>query len=454
MATTSSNTSPKNQQKTRALFDKALQYIPYGVNSNFRYWGDDRTPVIARGQGSHIWDADDNRYIDYRLGFGPIILGHAHPEVTRKVCEAIQNGTTFAFTTPYEIELAERFTRMTGMDQVRLSSTGTEATMHALRIARAYTGRERFIKFEGQYHGNYDYVMYSTPSVDVEKLGPRSHPRRVKGTEGMPNAIRNYMISLPYNDFEMVEKAVIEYGDEIAAIMVEPIMGNVAGVMPQAGWLQHLRRLCDEHGIVLIFDEVKTGFRIARGGAQEYFGVKADLAAYAKAMGNGFPVSAIAGKEAIMAVVEPGKVAHGGTYCGNVVAAAAATATLEIIETQPIIENIFARGQELMTGMDQILTRAGIAHVVTGVPSMFSLLVGRDQTPTDYRSYCANDFELSTHLLEGLIDRGIMIDDDPREPWFMCAAHSAEDVAETLNAFEDATKALGVQATKPLARAA
>lgn len=454
MATTSSNTSPKNQQKTRALFDKALQYIPYGVNSNFRYWGYDRTPVIARGLGSHIWDADDNRYIDYRLGFGPIILGHAHPEVTRKVCEAIQNGTTFAFTTPYEIELAERFTRMTGMDQVRLSSTGTEATMHALRIARAYTGRERFIKFEGQYHGNYDYVMYSTPSVDVEKLGPRSHPRRVKGTEGMPNAIRNYMISLPYNDFEMVEKAVIEYGDEIAAIMVEPIMGNVAGVMPQEGWLQHLRRLCDEHGIVLIFDEVKTGFRIARGGAQEYFGVKADLAAYAKAMGNGFPVSAIAGKEAIMAVVEPGKVAHGGTYCGNVVAAAAATATLEIIETQPIIENIFARGQELMTGMDQILTRAGIAHVVTGVPSMFSLLVGRDQTPTDYRSYCANDFELSTQLLEGLIDRGIMIDDDPREPWFMCAAHGAEDVAETLNAFEDATKALGVQATKPLARAA
>jgi len=262
------------------------------------------------------------------------------------------------------------------------------------------------------------------------------------------------MISLPYNDFEMVEKAVHEYGDEVAAIMVEPIMGNVAGVMPQAGWLQHLRRLCDEHGILLLFDEVKTGFRIARGGAQEYFGVKADLAAYAKAMGNGFPVSAIAGKDAIMAVVEPGKVAHGGTYCGNVVAASAAAATLEIIETQPIIENIFARGQELMTGMDQILTRAGIAHVVTGVPSMFSLLVGRDQTPTDYRTYCANDFELSAQLLEGLFDRGIMIDDDPREPWFMCAAHSADDVAETLNAFEDATKALGVQATKPLARAA
>jgi glutamate-1-semialdehyde 2,1-aminomutase len=444
----------KNHSKTRTLFNKALQHIPYGVNSNFRYWGDDRTPVITRGQGSHIWDADDNRYIDYRLGFGPIILGHAHPEVTRRVCEAIQHGTTFAFTTSWEIELAERFTRMTGMDKVRLSNTGTEATMHALRFARAYTGRERFIKFEGQYHGNFDYVMYSTPTVDAEKLGPRSNPRRVKGTEGMPNAIRNYMISLPYNDFEMVEAAVASYGAEVAAIMVEPIMGNVAGVMPQAGWLEHLRRLCDESGIVLIFDEVKTGFRIARGGAQEYFGVKADLAAYAKAMGNGFPVSAIAGKDEIMAVVEPGKVAHGGTYCGNVVAAAAAGATLEILETQPILEDIFARGQELMAGMDQILTRAGIPHVVTGVPSMFSLLIGRDETPTDYRSYCAGDLDLAAELLDGLIERGISVDDDPREPWFLCAAHSAQDVADTLNAFEDATQALGVRATKPLARAA
>ena len=244
------------------------------------------------------------------------------------------------------------------------------------------------------------------------------------------------------------------YGDEVAAIMVEPIMGNVAGVMPAPGWLEHLRNLCDQYGIVLIFDEVKTGFRIARGGAQEYFGVKADLAAYAKAMGNGFPVSAIAGKDEIMAVVEPGRVAHGGTYCGNVVAASAAAATLEILETQPIHETIFARGQALMDGMHDILSRAGVPHVVTGVPSMFSLLVGREEIPTDYRTYCANNFELSTALLEGLIERGIMVDDDPREPWFMCAAHSPQDIAETLNAFEDTVKSLSVQATKVMALAA
>jgi glutamate-1-semialdehyde 2,1-aminomutase len=427
--------------QTRGLFEKAKQYIPYGVNSNFRYWGDD-TLVITRGQGSHIWDADGNAYIDYRLGFGPIILGHAYPAVNDRVAAAIQDGTLFAFTTPWEIELAERFTRMTGMDKVRLSNTGGEATMHALRIARAYTGRERFIKFEGQYHGNYDYVMYSTASAEVELLGPRSRPRRVKGSEGMPTAIRNYMVSLPYNDFEMLEAALRSHGEEIAAIMVEPVLGNVAGVMPAPGWLETIRRLCDEYGIVLLFDEVKTGFRLARGGAQEYFGVKADLAAYAKAMGNGFPVSAVAGRDDIMAVVEPGRVAHGGTYCGNVVAAAAACATLEILETEPVIETIFARGRELMDGMHDILSRAGIPHAVTGVPSMFGLMVGHDEAPTDYRSYCATDFTLYAELAKELIERGVMTEDDPREPWFLCYSHSAQDIAETLTAFEDAVRAV------------
>ncbi|MFZ1770765.1 MAG: aminotransferase class III-fold pyridoxal phosphate-dependent enzyme, partial [Caldilinea sp.] len=306
------------QTKTHQLFNKAKQYIPYGVNSNFRYWGEEDTPIMARGAGAYVWDVDDNRFIDYRLGFGPIILGHAHPEVNRRVAAAIQDGVLFAATTPIEIELAERFTRMTGMDKVRLSNTGTEANMHALRIARAYTGREKFIKFEGNYHGNFDYVMFSGPTAKAELLGPRRHPHRLRATEGMPAAIRTYMISLPYNDIELFERAMVEHGEELAAVVLEPVMGNVACILPDLAWLQRVRALCDEFGVVLIFDEVKTGFRLARGGAQEYFGVKADLAAYAKAMGNGFPVSAVAGRDEIMAMVEPGRVAHGGTYCGNV----------------------------------------------------------------------------------------------------------------------------------------
>ena len=431
-----------NKTRTHQLFNTAKQYIPYGVNSNFRYWGDEETPIMARGAGAYVWDADDNRYIDYRLGFGPIILGHAHPEVNRRVAEAIQNGVLFAATTPIEIELAERFTRMTGMDKVRLSNTGTEANMHALRIARAYTGREKFIKFEGNYHGNFDYVMFSGPTAKAELLGPRSHPHRLRATEGMPVAIRNYMISLPYNDIEMLERAMVEHGEELAAVVLEPIMGNVACILPDPTWLQRVRELCDEFGVVLIFDEVKTGFRLANGGAQAYFGVKADLAAYAKAMGNGFPVSAVAGRDEIMAVVEPGRVAHGGTYCGNVVAATAAAATLEILETQPVLETIFVNGRRLMDGIHAILGRAGVAHAVSGVPSMFSVLLGKDEPPTDYRSYSEFDGELFGRLGAELIARGILVDDDPREPWFISWSHDAAVIDETLNLVEDAVVAL------------
>jgi len=436
---------PRNTTASKRLFRQAKQVIPYGVNSNFRYWGDDATIIIERGQGAHVWDVDGNQYIDYRLGFGPIILGHAHPFVNHRVCDAIQNGVTFASTTPLEIEAAERFTRLTGMDKVRLSNTGTEATMHALRIARAYTGREKFVKFEGNYHGNYDYMMFSGPTTPVEQMGSRQRPRRAPATEGVPWSMRNYMISLPYNDFDAITAIMEQRGETIAALFVEPIMGNVAGIVPTAGWLQHLRDLCDRYGVVLIFDEVKTGFRLAQGGAQEYFGVRADLAAYAKAMGNGFPVSAIGGKDAIMAMVEPGRVAHGGTYCGNAVAAAATCATLQLLEEAPVIETIFARGQELMDGMRSILGSAGIAHTLTGVPSMFSLVLGTEIAPTDYRSYAATDYALYAQLGAMLIERGLFIDDDPREPWFLSYSHNAAVISATLEIFESAVRQLPAQ---------
>lgn len=436
---------PPRPSRTRALFTKAKQYIPYGVNSNFRYWGDDETPIITRGSGAFVWDADDRRMIDYRLGFGPVILGHAYPAVTQRVAQAIQDGVLFAATTPVEIELAERFTRMTGMDQVRLSNTGTEANMHALRIARAYTGREKFIKFEGNYHGNFDYVMFSGPTAKVGELGDRRHPRRTRATQGMPHAIGNYLVSLPYNDIEMLEAAFAAQGEELAAVVVEPIMGNVAGIMPDVRWLQRMRELCTAYGVVLIFDEVKTGFRIANGGAQEYFGIRADLAAYAKALGNGYPVSAIAGKREIMGVVEPGRVAHGGTYCGNVVAATAAAATLQILEEAPVIDDIFARGRELMDGIHAILSRVGVPHVMTGVPAMFSVLLGSDAAPVDYRAYGKFDGalygKLATTLIHGTgSDCGVLIDDDPREPWFLSWSHDKAVIAETLQHVEDAAQ--------------
>lgn len=428
--------------KTKELLERARRVTPYGVNSNFRYWGDEETRVIARGEGSRIWDADGNAYIDYRLGFGPIILGHGYQAVTERVAEAIRDGVIFAWTTPWEIEVAERIVRLTGIDRVRLGNTGTEVTMHALRLARAHTGRERFIKFEGQYHGMHDYALFSTAGAPLGTLGSRRDPINVQGSSGIPHGIRQYVINLPFNDPERLEETVSARWHEVAAIFVEPLLGNAASVMPQSGWLETLRELCDQYGIVLIFDEVKTGFRIANGGAQEYFDVQADLVTYAKAMGNGFPIAAFGGKEEVMSTLEPGRVSHGGTYSGNVVGAAAAAANLEILENEPIIDTINDRGGRLMNGIDQILTAADISHSLIGPPPVFGLILGTDEEPTDFRAYLKGDAELYERLAMALIERGVMPDCDGREPWFVSYSHSDADIDETLTAFEDAVKAV------------
>lgn len=426
--------------KTKELFQKALHYIPHGVNSNFRYWGNDDTVIIKRGEGPYIWDMDDKRYIDYRLAFGPIILGHAEPRVTKRVQEAIEGGTLFAWTTPLEISVAERICRLTGVDKVRLTNTGSEATFHALRIARAYTGREKFIKFEGQYHGMIDYFMFGTASSSAEKLGRRDDGHAAPNTLGIPKGIAEYVYNLPFNDLEMLEEFLDKQYEEIAAIFLEPILGNAAGILPKPGYLEKMRELCTKYGVVLVFDEVKTGFRVANGGAQELFGIQADLVTYAKSLGNGFPIAAIGGKEEVMMTIQPGSMAHGGTYSGNVVGVAAADTTLEILENEPVIETINARGKALMEGIDEILTEQDIPHVVTGVPSMLSILLGIEQEPHEFRDYIQGDEELYEQIALKLIARGVMPDSDGREPWFLCAALSEADIAETLNIFNDSVK--------------
>jgi glutamate-1-semialdehyde 2,1-aminomutase len=428
--------------KTRARFLRAKEVMPWGVTSNFRYWGDDRTIVVSRGEGPYIYDLDGNRYIDYRLGYGPVILGHGHPAVVERVSQAIRDGVIFAATTEWEIRAAERIIRMTGVDMVRFSNSGTEATMHALRIARAYTGREKVIKFEGQYHGHHDYLLFSTAMAQRQPMGSRRHPIPVVASSGIPRVIADLVITLPFNDFEAVERTVKAKWGDIAAIIVEPMLGNSAAIMPHPEFLPFLRRLCDEYGIVLIFDEVKTGFRIARGGAQEFFGVRADLVTYAKAMGNGFPISAIGGKREIMMTIEPGAVAHAGTYNGNVVGTAAADATLEILETTDALERAAQAGERLMKGISEILTEAGIPHAVSGHPNMFSFLLNFDGTPRDHRDTMSSDIELYAEIGLACYERGVMFEVDPREPWFTSAAHTPEVVDETLNRFADAVRAV------------
>lgn len=425
--------------ETKKYFNRAKAVIPKGVNSNFRYWGEDNTLVIKKGEGAYIWDMDDRRYIDYRLGFGPIILGHAHPEVTNRVTEEIKNGTVFAWTTALEIDVVERIVRMTGVEKVRLGNTGTEVTMHALRIARAHTGREKFLKFEGQYHGMCDYFMFDTASTPVSTLGYRRSPLSIPTSSGIPKGISDYVYNLPYNDIEILEEFLSSHWHEIAAIYLEPLMGNAAGIMPNPEFVKKLRELADKYGIVLVFDEVKTGFRLANGGAQEYFGIKADMVTFAKSMGNGFPVAAIGGKAKIMDCVGNG-VAHGGTYTGNIAGVAAAAATLEILETQPIIADISKQGKRLMDGIDDILTEADIPHFMTGVPTIFGYIIGTDEEPKEFRDYAKGDDDLYESLAMELISRGVQPDADGREPWFLCHAHDQKIIDDTLEIFNEAVK--------------
>lgn len=429
-----------NREKSQTIFDRAMNVLAQGVSSNFRYWGPKETPVIAKGKGAHVWDADGNKFIDYRLGWGPIILGHADDRVNQAVAKGVLKGTTFAATTELEVETAEKLKKMVpGMELLRFTNTGTEATMHALRVARGYTGKEKFIKFEGQYHGAHDYVLFSTASSPITKMGSRSNPIPVQNGIGIPNKIREYVIMLPFNDFEAVEKAVQAQHSDIAAMMIEPCLGNIAGLEPVDGYLEHLRKLCDEYGIVMIFDEVKTGFRLSKGGARETYGVIPDISTYAKSLGNGYPVAAFGGSKKVMSVVGSGKVTHAGTFGANGSSMAAAKAVLNILEETPVLNDLAKRGDRLKTGLDKILSEADIAHQMSGHPNMQGFLLA-DKPVKEVRDLVHHDAEMYSKIMTHLYNNGIWAEDDAREPWFLCAAHTDEIIDETLNKFEDAVK--------------
>jgi glutamate-1-semialdehyde 2,1-aminomutase len=424
--------------KTAEWFERARSSLVAGVSSGFRYWGPDDTIVIDRGEGAYVVDMDGKRYVDYQLGFGPVILGHGHPEVAAAVAEAAAAGTTFAMTTAREIEAAEAVGRaLPWADSLRFTNTGTEATMHAIRLARAHTGRDLILKFEGAYHGAHDYVLFSTAGAPEGHLGSRRSPVPSQQSSGIPEVIRSLVRVAPFNDLEAVEKLFRSEGHQIAAIIVEPTLGNFFGVMPVAGYLEGLRRICDEYGTVLIFDEVKTGFRVSLGGAVDLFGVIPDLGTYAKSMGNGFPVAAIAGRDEVIQAWADGGVMQAGTYSGNGVGVAAASATIGIMETGEPHAAIEKAGTALMNGLQRILAEEGVPGHVIGHWSMFSIFLGEDE-PRDFRDASKHDADLYERVVRGMIRRGVMPCDDAREPWFISAAHTQEEVSRTLEAFGDA----------------
>jgi glutamate-1-semialdehyde 2,1-aminomutase len=424
---------PKRRRQ-HELYARARASMPGGTNSNFRAWGEN-TVYVDRGKGGHIWDIDGNEFIDLRMGYGPVILGHADPRVDVAVAEAARKGASFSLTTEDEVQVAELIKAMTGwVDMVRMTVSGTEATMHAIRVARAFTRRDKIVKFEGQYHGVHDYALISVLPNDVSTLGDRDNPVGLAWGRGIPRAITETVVPAPYNDLEVLRRVFERDGDDIAAVIVEPVLGNAQGILPQRGFLEGVRVLCDEFGAVLIFDEVKTGFRFAKGGAAELFGITPDLATYAKAMGNGYPAAAFGGRREVMSVL-PDDVSHGGTYAGNRIAAAAAVTTLSILNETNALEKIRETGEAMQRVLTGILSRYGIPHVFTGHPSMFGVMFA-ERMPTDYRGWAETNHELYDAVAKGMITRGAMPEPDSREPWFICEAHTAEDVAQTCDIFE------------------
>ncbi len=412
------------------MYRRAAKTLPGGTNSNFRAWGD-ATIYIDRGKGGRVWDLDGNEFIDLRMGYGPVILGHADDRVDDYVAERMRRGVSFSLTTEDEVRAMELVAELTGwVEMARMTVSGTEATMHAMRLARAFTGRPKIVKFEGQYHGVHDYALISVLPDDVSQLGSADKPVRLAWGRGIPEAVADTIIPARYNNLDQLGTLFEQHSDEVAAIIVEPVMGNAQGIMPQPGFHKAVRELTRQHGILLIFDEVKTGFRLARGGAAEYFGVTPDLATFAKAMGNGYPAAAFGGRRDIMSLL-PDKVSHGGTYAGNRVAAAAAVKVLSIIKETDALQTIHQTGRRIQGGIGELLDRKGLAHVFTGHPSMFGIMFA-ETAPTEYRDWADSDHDLYDANAVAMQARGAMPEPDSREPWFLCEAHGTGDIADRI----------------------
>jgi glutamate-1-semialdehyde 2,1-aminomutase len=416
------------RERQLAMYRRASRIMPGGTDSNFRAWGE-ATIYVDRGEGGLVWDIDGNEYVDLRMGYGPVILGHADPRVDDYVNERMRRGVSFSLTSEDEVRAIELLCELTGwVEMARMTVSGTEATMHAMRVARAYTGRNKIVKFEGQYHGVHDYALISVLPNDVSELGDPDQPVRLAWGRGIPPAVAETIIPARYNNLEVLRRLFEREGHDIAAIIVEPVLGNAQGIMPQPGFHAAMRELTREFGILLIFDEVKTGFRFARGGAAEYFGVTPDLATYAKAMGNGYPAAAFGGRREVMSVL-PSQVSHGGTYAGNRVAAAAAVKTLEILRDTPALETIRQTGEAIQAGIREVIEAKGVPFIFTGHPSMFGIMF-TDRVPTEYRDWANTDHELYDAIAVGMQARGAMPEPDSREPWFICEAHSRGDIVD------------------------
>lgn len=433
-------------EKSQKLFQEIAQYVA-GGESNYVRVKNGLEMCFDRGEGARFWDVDGNSFIDYSLGYGPLIFGHRPQEVTNAVIDAI-TSRGIQFTFPYDLErdVARLIVEnVPHVDLVRFCTTGTEAVSAALRLARAYTGRDKIVKFEGHYHGWTDSMFLSAhPSLD--KAGPSDHPHTVAGSEGMPRAATEVVVALPWNNVEALERTLAERGREIAAVLMEPIMCNCGVIAPEPGYHEAVRELSRRHGVLLILDEVKTGFRLGMGGATEYYDLEPDIVTWAKALGAGYPIAAFGGTREVMALEASNEVMHGGTYNAHTVAIAAARCTLQIMSHNPsIFADTWRRGERLREGLEDAARSAGHAAVCQGVGPILQLyFTDGAERITDYRSAVKHvDMEKFSDFQGALQDRGHYIHPDPLESFYLSTAHTDSDIEDTIAAARDAAKAIG-----------
>jgi glutamate-1-semialdehyde 2,1-aminomutase len=415
--------------KSEELFEKAKRLIPGGVNSPVRAF--QPYPFFTeRAKGSRIFDVDGKEYIDYCLGYGPLILGHAHPKIVEAVKTQLENGSLYGTPTEQEVELAELICKVVpSAEMVRLVSTGGEATMSAIRAARGYTGKKKIIKFEGCYHGAHDYVLV--------KAGSGATTFGMPTSLGIPEETTRNTIVVPFNDAEKFEEAVKANKDDLAAVIVEPVIGNIGLVLPKEGFLETLRELTENYGIVLIFDEVITGFRLALGGAQEYYGVTPDLTTLGKVLGGGFPIAAFAGKEEIMKMIAPlGKVYQAGTYSGNPVSVTAGLATLNFLRDsgKEFYDKMESNCEAIVTPLKKTVSECNLKVQVNHLGSMFQLFF-TDTQVYDYATVKKSDTSKFMTYHVKLLEKGIFIPPSQFETCFLSAAHSTDDLDKTTACF-------------------
>jgi glutamate-1-semialdehyde 2,1-aminomutase len=425
--------------KSEKLFKRALNLIPGGVNSPVRAFKavNSKPLFITKASGSKIWDVDGNKFIDYVMSWGPLILGHAHPEVISAVKNVLKNGTSYGAPTEIEVKLAELIKKMMpSVELVRMVNSGTEATMSAIRLARAYTGRKKIIKFEGCYHGHADSFLVKAGS-GATTLGIPSSP-------GVPDEMASLTLNAKFNDINSVEKLVKENKNEIACIIVEPVPGNMGVVLPEDDFLLKLRQICDDEKILLIFDEVITGFRLAPGGAQEFFGVKADLTTLGKIIGGGFPVGAYGGKKEIMELIAPsGPVYQAGTLSGNPVAMTAGYTTLKILyeNRKRTYKQLEEKAKTLAENFKAIAQKNNIKIQINQIASMMTVFFAESEV-RDYDTALKSDTNKFARFFNLMLENGVYLPPSQFEAMFLSTAHSDDDIEKTIIAFEKSIKKL------------